>query len=333
MPATILDIKERTGLSLATISKYLNGGNVLPENKEKIDAAVKELHYEVNEIARGLVTKKTRTVGILVYSIESPFSGILLHHVGEALRKRGYGMLIVDSCNDEEIEEKNLKYLISKKVDGIIALPVASKGDFLDPTKKAGVPVVLLDRSFADAEYDCVRIDNRKATYNAMKELISRNHKKIAIIASQKEYTGRERYKGFMEAMVDAGLDVPKEYRIYGTLSIANGYNGMKQLLSLENRPTAVFMSNYEVTLGAMLAMNEAGYSSPEDISLLGFDYQLLFHILQPQVYMVEQPMKQLGDHAVNRLLQRIEEKDVDDSPMEIVLSTRLQTGNSIKTL
>lgn len=333
MPATIVDIKERTGLSLATISKYLNGGNVLPENKEKIDAAVKELHYEVNEIARGLVTKKTRTVGILVYSIESPFSGVLLHHVGEALRKRGYGMLIVDSCNDEEIEEKNLKYLISKKVDGIIALPVASKGDFLAPAKTAGVPVVLLDRSFTDAEYDCVRIDNRRATYNAMKELISRNHKKIAIIASQKEYTGRERYKGFMEAMDDAGLDVPEEYRIYGTHSIANGYNGMKQLLSLENRPTAVFMSNYEITLGAMLAINETGYNSPEDISLLGFDYQLLFHILQPQVYMVEQPMKQLGDHAVNRLLQRIEEKDVDDSPMEIVLSTRLQTGNSIKTL
>ena len=136
-----------------------------------------------------------------------------------------------------------------------------------------------------------------------------------------------------MEAMDDAGLDVPEEYRIYGTHSIANGYNGMKQLLSLENRPTAVFMSNYEITLGAMLAINETGYSSPEDISLLGFDYQLLFHILQPQVYMVEQPMKQLGDHAVNRLLQRIEEKDVDDSPMEIVLSTRLQTGNSIKTL
>lgn len=333
MPATIVDIKERTGLSLATISKYLNGGNVLPENKEKIDAAVKELHYEVNEIARGLVTKKTRTVGILVYSIESPFSGILLHHVGEALRKRGYGMLIVDSCNDEEIEEKNLKYLVNKKVDGIIALPVASKGDFLTPAKKADVPVVLLDRSFSDAEYDCVRIDNRRATYNAMKELISRNHKKIAIIASQKEYTGRERYKGFMEAMDDAGLDVPEEYRIYGTHSIANGYNGMKQLLSLENRPTAVFMSNYEITLGAMLAINETGYNSPEDISLLGFDYQLLFHILQPQVYMVEQPMKQLGDHAVNRLLQRIEEKDVDDSPMEIVLSTRLQTGNSIKTL
>ncbi|WP_243114101.1 LacI family DNA-binding transcriptional regulator [Butyrivibrio sp. XB500-5] len=88
MPSTIKDIKEYTGLSLATISKYLNGGNVLPENRAKIEKAINELHYEVNEIARGLVTKKTKTVGILVFSITSPFSGMILHHVGQALRKK-----------------------------------------------------------------------------------------------------------------------------------------------------------------------------------------------------------------------------------------------------
>ncbi|MCR5733413.1 MAG: LacI family transcriptional regulator, partial [Lachnospiraceae bacterium] len=164
MPATIVDIKEKTGLSLATISKYLNGGNVLPENKTKIEAAIKELHYEVNELARGLVTNRTSTVGILVYSIESPFSGMILHHVGLALRKEGYGMLIVDSCNDEKIESKNLKYVLSKKVDGIIVLPVAKSGDFLIPAKDAGVPVVLLDRALSDAQYDCVRINNRQST-------------------------------------------------------------------------------------------------------------------------------------------------------------------------
>ncbi len=332
VPATIVDIKEKTGLSLATISKYLNGGNVLPENRVKIEAAIKELHYEVNELARGLVTNRTKTVGILVFSIESPFSGMILHHVGLALRKKGYGMLIVDSCDDEKIEAKNLKYLLSKKVDGIIALPVATKGDFLIPARDAKVPVVLLDRSLSDVQYDCVRIDNRKSTYHAMKEFISRNHKKIAVIASEREYTGRERYYGFMEAMRDARLEVPVEYQVRGTHSIATGYNGMKKLLSLKDKPTAVFMSNYEITLGAMLAMNESGFHSPEDISLLGFDDQLFFHVLQPQVFMVEQPMKALGERAVDLLLGRIEGRITED-PMEIALGTRLQKGNSIKTL
>lgn len=332
MPATIVDIKEKTGLSLATISKYLNGGNVLPENRVKIEAAIKELHYEVNELARGLVTNRTRTVGILVFSIESPFSGMILHHVGEALRRSGYGMLIVDSCDDEEIERKNVKYLINKKVDGIIALPVASKGDFLVPANNASIPVVLMDRSLSDAQYDCVRIDNRKSTYYAMQELIKANHKKIAVIASEREYTGRERFYGFMGAMRDAGLEVPADHQVRGTHSIATGYSGMKKLLSLKDRPTAVFMSNYEITLGVMLAMNESGYRSPDDISLLGFDDQLFFHVLQPQVYMVEQPLQAMGEKAVELLLRRIEGPG-NEAPMEIALSTRLQKGNSIKTL
>ncbi|MBQ8007472.1 MAG: LacI family DNA-binding transcriptional regulator [Lachnospiraceae bacterium] len=332
MPATIVDIKEKTGLSLATISKYLNGGNVLPENKVKIEAAIKELHYEVNELARGLVTNKTNTVGILVFSIESPFTGMILHHVGEALRKKGYGMLIVDSCDDEQIEARNVKYLISKKVDGIIVLPVASRGDFLSPAKNAKIPIVLLDRSLSDIQYDCVRIDNRKSTYNAMKELINRNHKKIAVIASEREYTGRERFNGFMEAMRDAGLEVPADYQIRGTHSIATGYNGMKKLMALKDRPTGVFMSNYEITLGAMLSMNEAGFRCPDDISLLGFDDQLFFHLLQPQVYMVEQPMKALGERAVELLIGRMN-GIIDEDPIEIALGTRLQEGNSIKTL
>ena len=332
MPATIVDIKEKTGLSLATISKYLNGGNVLPENKVKIEAAIKELHYEVNELARGLVTNKTNTVGILVFSIESPFTGMILHHVGEALRKKGYGMLIVDSCDDEQIEARNVKYLISKKVDGIIVLPVASRGDFLSPAKNAKIPIVLLDRSLSDIQYDCVRIDNRKSTYNAMKELINRNHKKIAVIASEREYTGRERFNGFMEAMRDAGLEVPADYQIRGTHSIATGYNGMKKLMALKDRPTGVFMSNYEITLGAMLSMNEAGFRCPDDISLLGFDDKLFFHLLQPQVYMVEQPMKALGERAVELLIGRMN-GIIDEDPIEIALGTRLQEGNSIKTL
>ena len=93
-------------------------------------------------------------------------------------------------------------------------LPVASKGDFLTPAKNAGIPIVLIDRSLSDIQYDCVRIDNRKSTYHAMKELISRNHRKIAVIASEREYTGRERFNGFMEAMRDARLEVPVEYQV-----------------------------------------------------------------------------------------------------------------------
>ncbi|RKM59874.1 LacI family transcriptional regulator [Butyrivibrio sp. CB08] len=332
MPATIIDIKERTGLSLATISKYLNGGNVLPENRVKIEAAIKELNYEVNEIARGLVTKKTRTIGIMVHSVDSPFCGQLLHFLSEILRRHGYGILICDSNNDEEQEEQNVKHLLGRKVDGIIVIPVSETAAFLDCTRKRNVPVVLLDRALTDGSFDCVKIDNRAAVINAMDVLLRNNHKKIAIIASKKEYTGRERYEGFKQAMKKAGVKVNKQYVCLGSHSLAWGYENMKKLLALRERPTAVFTDNYEITLGAMMAVNESGLKCPEDISILGFDDQIIFHLINPPVYMVEQPLQEMSEKAVEMLLGRIDSGSLDQ-PKEISLDTRLIEGSSVKSL
>lgn len=330
MPATIRDIKEKTGLSLATISKYLNGGNVLPENRVRIEAAIKELHYEVNELARGLVTNKTKTVGVLVYSIESLFNGTLLHYIGDALRKQGYGMLICDSCEDEEIEANSLRFLVNKKVDGIIVIPVSRTSDFLKPAENANVPVVLLDRNLQDKEFDCVRIDNRMTAFRAMNSILSNHHKKIAVICSEAEYTGVERYKGFLDAMENAGIEIPQEYRRCGRHSFDHGYKSMKALLELEVPPTAVFMTNYEITLGAVMAVNESKYRCPDDISMLGFDDLILSQVMNPKMSMVVQPMREMGERAVGMLLSRIQCEE-EEAPMEIIVTARLQYGNSIK--
>lgn len=336
MPATIRDIKEKTGLSLATISKYLNGGNVLPENRTRIEAAIKELHYEVNEIARGLVTNRTRTVGVVVYSVESLFNGTLLHHIGNALRKEKYGILICDSCNDEKIEAENIHFLLNKKVDGMIVVPVARKAKFLKPAQDAGVPVVLLDRSFQNAEFDCVRIDNRMAAFRAVNTLIEHNHRKIAVICSdsENEYTGYERYKGYCDAMEQAGIEIPEQYQKTGRHSIEFGQESMRELLQLEDRPTAVFMSNYEITLGAVMALNESDMRCPEDISMLGFDDLILSHLVRPQMNMVVQPMKEMSEKAVEILLHHIRNKSKkckkEEIPVEIIMGTRIQKGNSV---
>jgi len=330
MAATIRDIKEKTGLSLATISKYINGGNVLPENRVKIEAAIKELHYEVNELARGLVTNKTRTVGVVVYSVESLFNGTLLRYIGAELRKMGYGLLICDSCNDEDIEASNIRFLMNKKVDGMIVVPVAQTSDFLRPAKEAGVPVVLLDRSFQDVEYDCVKIDNRMAAFRAVNILIQNNHKKIAIICADKTgYTGYERYKGYRDALDHADISVPEEYMKKGVHSLEFGHHSMKQLLELDERPTAVFMTNYEITLGAVMALNEANLRCPEDISMLGFDDLILSQVVKPKMYMVAQPMREMSEKAVQLLLKHIDSK-TEEMPVEFVMSTRILEGDSI---
>ncbi len=332
MAATIRDIRKQTGLSLATISKYLNGKNVLPENREKIEAAIKDLHYEVNEIARGLVTNKTNTVGMMVYDIESMFSSVLIHHIGDCLRRAGYALLVCDSRMDEKIEADNVRFLLNKKVDGIIVMPVSRKEDFLFPAKEKNVPVVLLDRSFDVSDYDCVKIDNRMAAYRATRHMLSYGHKKIAIIASKVEYTGYERYRGFLEAMEEAGLEVPQEYRRLGVHTIEFGHESMHDLLSLSDRPTAVFMTNYETSLGAVMAVNESPYDCPEDISLMGFDDLILSHLVKPRLSMVVQPMKEMCEQTVELMLEQIAGTE-KRPPIEFSMGTSMRAGNSIKRL
>lgn len=330
--ATMRDVKNRTGLSLATISKYLNGGNVLPENKILIEEAIEELHYEVNEIARGLVKNKTKIVGVMVHDIECYFSGKLLHYIGQELRKYGYGMMICDSCNNEEAEEQNLKFLVSRKVDGIIVLPVNMKGSFLKPAKQNKIPIVLVDRSFQDEEFDCVGIDNQIAAFRAVNILLKNNHKDIAVIASDVEYTGIERLKGYEDAMRQAGLELKKEYIKTGRHSSENGYEKMKELLALPNRPTAVLMANYDTMLGGVLAVNESEISCPEDISLIGFDALLITGVVRPSWYMVVQPMEKMCNKVVELLLNRMEKKG-DEAPVKMCFGTTIQEGESVRPI
>lgn len=332
MAATMKDVKERTGLSMATISKYLNGGNVLPENRVLIESAIQDLHYEVNEIARGLVKNKTKTVGVMVYSIASFFSSNILHYIGQELRKNGYAMMICDSCSNAEIEAENLQFLLNRKVDGIIVLPVSRSGAFLNPAKEAGIPVVLLDRTLQDEIMDCVCIDNRVAAFRAVDLLIQNNHTKIAIIGSSFEDTGIERLEGYKEALHQAGIEVREDYMKLGRFDVQEGYEKMKQLLELEDRPTAVFLSNYETALGGVTALNESNLSCPKDISLFAFDNLLISNVVRPRLWLVVQPMKKLCVNAVRILLERIQNA-VGDAPVKMSFNAEIQPGESIRKL
>ena len=332
MAATIRDIRDRTGLSLATISKYLNGGNVLPKNRELIEEAIDALHYEVNELARGLVTNRTKTIGVLVYDIQCLFVGNMLHYLGQELHKSGYAMLICDSCNNEEMEKENLQFLLSRKVDGILIFAVSLTGGVLDPAKRAGVPIVLLDRAFRGEEVDCVEVDNRTAVFRAAQMLIEHGHRKIALVASDVEYTGVERKKGYEDALRTYGISVPEGYRVSGRHSFELGYQGMKGLLAMEEAPTAVILSNYDTTLGGILALNESDMNCPEDISVIGFDDMLMSKVIRPKLWIVSQPMREMSEKAVQMLLARIGHLEAG-GPVRVSFTASMRMGDSVKKL
>ena len=355
MAATIRDIRKKTGLSLATISKYLNGGNVLPENAKAIANAIDELHYEVNEVARGLATKKTRTIGVLIQSFENVFAGTLVSNIESVLRQHNYSTIVCDSQGDEKLEEEALHFLISKRVDGIIIIPTANSPRYLQPVFEKGIPIVLIDRAFQDrtsgeALPDCeiasVLIDNVKAAKEAVEVLLNHNHKEIAIICGDdREYTGRKRLAGYVEALTENDISIKDVYIKQGKLTVEHGYQAMKELLSMKERPTAVFMTNYEISLGGILAINESGVHFPEEISLIGFDNFMLAQIVKPSLWTVAQPMEKIAVTAAELMLEKLganitaeEMKELltgieRKTSKQIVLDTSIYKGESVKKL
>ncbi|MDO5425672.1 MAG: LacI family DNA-binding transcriptional regulator [Eubacteriales bacterium] len=343
MAATIRDITKMTGLSLATVSKYLNGGNVLPENRAAIEHAIEVLHYEVNEVARGLATNRTKTVGVLIQKLDNVFASTIIAKIEDILRASDYGTIVCDCRGDEKLEEESIRFLLGKRVDGIITIPTSRTSAYLQSAVQRGTPIVLIDRTFEDRKFDSVRVDNEAASYEAVKLLIEKGHKKIAIICGDEQYyTAGGRLQGYFRAMEEADLPVYSKYIRKGDLEVRHGYDSIRYLMEMEERPTAVFLSNYEITMGAVIALNEAEISFPEEISIIGFDNLLLSQVIRPKLWMVVQPMEEIARAAAELMLDRLtgtgkeagkEAEEEADAPRLVMLKTSIYQGESIREL
>lgn len=335
MAATIRDITRMTGLSLATVSKYLNGGNVLPQNRAAIEHAIEVLHYEVNEVARGLATNRTRTVGVLIQRLDNVFAATIIAKIEDILRENNYGTIVCDCRGDEKLEEESVRFLLGKRVDGIISIPTSRSAGYLKSAVERGTPVVLIDRTFPGGQFDCVRVDNEEASYRAVRLLIEKGHRRIAVICGEERYyTAAERLKGYFRAMEEADLPVYARYIKKGDLEVGHGETAIRELLALPEPPTAVFLSNYEITMGAVIALNEEGVRFPAELSVIGFDNLLLTQVIRPRLWMVVQPMEEIAASAAERMLLRLSEGGQkggkEEPPREILLPTGILPGESI---
>jgi len=333
MDSIVRDIRKLTGLSHSMISKYLNGGNLLPENKEAIEKAIGKLHYEVNGFIGDLKTNKTKIVGVLIHDLSNIFAGTIISQIEDILRKHDYGMIICDCRGESRQEEEEVKFLLGKRVDGIITFPISENADYLKPALERGIPVVLIDRIFAQNNFDSIIVDNEGAAKEATKKLIEYGHRKIGIICGDdSSFTAKGRLRGFCAALNINGIKPNENYILRGEYSVRFGYNAMKELLAMEDGPTGVFLSNYEITLGAVIAINESELSFPEDISIIGFDNMMLAQVVKPKLWMVSQPMDTIACKAAEIMLENLSENSAADKKIEI-LKTKLIKGNSIATL
>ncbi len=328
--ATIKDIASITGLSLATISKYLNGGNVLPENRELLQNAIESLGYRRNQQARGLKTNETMTIGVLIPSFENIFFTTIASTIESYLSAHGYGMILCAYNGNGDIECEKLNFLLDKNVDGLVVVSYGGAFDILEKIHKQKIPLVLLDHKVEGLEEDYVGVDNFQSTYNATAVLLEHGHRDIALIGGcPKNYTAKERIRGYREALAHAKIPSKPHYITEQDLTVLGGSCGFHQIWECEEKPTAVVVTNYEMTIGALMAVNEMEIAVPQEISLMGFDNILLSQAVRPPLSVVEQPMEKIGEEVAKLLLRRMK-KDYTDYPQVVELETQVLIRQSI---
>ena len=334
MAATIKDIARETGLSLATISKYINGGNLREKNRVAIERAIKKLDYHVNEYARGLKSKKSRTVGMVLPELSNLFNMKIVSVIERILQEQGYSVIICDSQNNLEQEARSVEFLLSKQVDGIINIPMGNSSSHLAPAVERQIPILLLDRPLDKLNdvVSCVLIDNQRAARMAVRRLLDAGHRSIGVVVGPAGvYTAEMRLKGYREALEEYGIPFEERLVARATLTVEGGYRQMRRLLKESKDMTAVFVTNYEMTLGALIALNKEGVQIPQELSIVGFDNIMdLSRVFRPSLTIVSQPMEQIGIQAARLMLERLS-GDASAAPMTVTLSATLREGASIQ--
>ncbi|PCN48544.1 LacI family transcriptional regulator [Curtobacterium sp. 'Ferrero'] len=339
MTATYKDLQQATGLSLATISKFYNGGTVRDGNARAIEQAAERLGYRPNGVARSLRSRRSGTIGVLLPALDNDFHLTVIAGVESALRP--YGMsVIVSSSPDAAAGAVDL--LLSRMVDGIVAVP--SRHD-VDALRRAAerVPVVQVDWRADGLDTDGVYLDNHGAGALAARHLVDHGHRRLAVIGGDPAIsTMRERTEGFLDVARAHGAQVDDAAVSGGPLTVENGRDAMQRLLVLPERPSAVFCANYELTLGAVITLNESGLRLGQDLSVAGFDGLELAQATVPKLTVVVQPTHELAVRAAERIRERLDERgrdrpgsavrDVAD-PIDVVVPPRLVAGGSVARL
>lgn len=331
--ATIKDIAKYTGLALSTISKYLNNGVVREANKRKIDEALRVLDYRPNEAARSLKTKRSMTIGILIPNLRSPFDSAIISMVEEELTREGYSVVLCCYRKDPALEAEMLRFLLQKRVDGLVIVPSGTAHEELMAFVREDRPVVLIDRPVPGLDCDTITVDNVAAADEAASWILGRGHRRVGIVTGPEDiYTARLRLKGFIEAHKRVGLAVDFGLVRFCDWSLESGYDAARDLLSKHRDMTALLVCGDDMGLGALKVIQDESLRIPEDVSLACFDILQIADILRPRLATVEQPVLEIGRLAAQLILGRLA-GHLQGFPTPHVLKTAFRPRDSIADL
>lgn len=328
--ATIKDVAREAGVSVGTVSRFLNGVDIKEKNKKGITHAINKLNYRVNPIARGLKTNKTHTIGVLIYDLTSTYATTIVKSIEQKLFDYGYNIFVCDYWNNPELEIKKANLLIEKMVDGLIVFPCSYNVDYLHAIQESGIPVVMVNWGLNDFKCDHVLIDNINATYQAVEMLINHNHRRIGIINGPEDhYIANERLKGYKRVHKDYNIPLEHDLIKMKQFDREIAYDAFIQLMDLKIPPTAIIACNYDTTLGMIKGLNERKIHIPEELSVIGFDNLGLSDVVQQPLSIIVQPTEDIGKEVATLMLNRLK-GNYDNFPSTLRLKTSFIVKNSI---
>jgi len=330
MAVTIRDVAKQAGVAPITVSRVVNkSGYVSEETRARVEAAIAELGYVPNIIARSLRSRETRTLALILTDVTNPFWTTLARGVEDAASENGFSVIFCNTDESEDEQSRYLKVVLEKRVDGLLLVPAGESSDQVEFVRSQGVPLVLLDRRVPGVAVDSVRSDSEGAAYQLVRLLTSLGHRRIAILSGPATVsTAADRVAGYRRALVEAGVE-PGQHLVYeGAFSVDSGYEMARQALVALPRPTAFFAANNFIAAGALRALRAAGLNVPDDVALVAFDDLPDSLVVEPFLTVAAQRAYEMGWRATELLLARL----AGTAPQEyqdVILPTELIVRHS----
>ncbi|MCP4671735.1 MAG: LacI family transcriptional regulator [Desulfobacula sp.] len=322
--STILDVAKLAGVSTATVSRVINSPETVREKtREKVTRAMKTCNYKYNALARGFVTKKSNTIGLIIPTINNPVFAESTRGVQDCADKEKIQVILGNTYYQYKQEESLVETLREKQVDGLIITTTNPKGAILKTLLDDDFPFVLLYSTFKKGPLSVVGIDNYQGGYKATEHLIKLGHNRIGMLAGifTKSDRSFHRWHGYRQCLKNHGIPYDKKLLEQINYSLTGGKDSIKKLLSLQDPPTAVFCSNDYLAIGAMKGAREFGLNLPEDLSITGFDDIHIASYIIPGLTTIRQPAYEMGKLGAKLLFQHIGNQK---KPEQLMLETSL---------
>ncbi|MEH7127448.1 catabolite control protein A [Neobacillus drentensis] len=332
MNITIYDVAREANVSMATVSRVVNGNpNVKPVTRKKVLDVIDRLGYRPNAVARGLASKKTTTVGVIIPDISNIFFAELARGIEDIATMYKYNIILSNSDQNKDKELHLLNTMLGKQVDGLVFMGGNITAEHVEEFGKSPVPIVLAGSIEESNTMPSVNIDYEEAVYDSIKEFIEKGHKNIAFVVGplHEPKNTFKKLRGYQRALAESGIPYNEELVVEGDYTYDSGIEAIEKLLEAADRPTAILVGSDEMALGVVHGAEDKGYKIPEDFEVITSDNTRLSLMVRPQLTTIIQPLYDIGAVAMRLLTKLMNKEKV--SEQVVVLPHRIEHRQSTK--